>query len=307
MRYDLRRKTATALVRRSFDTRWHEEDALDEYERRLDSCRDRWEHPLVLPIVLLQVQLYRTEEQVFANNGEVLSLEAHVDAVTGTTGQANAEAYRRRMLNKMTRPPGPLKRLSTLKGKVGEKINGGGRNQSTAEYSQVDDTMSLDPDNVPPQTIHLMKEAHDVLKGAIKLLDTLRWMERALKLIMQAGDDIDARLKEMRREAAGDGDVDELDDEEYDTMTLHWHEMRQYVDCIWRLCTSLETDRRMSELRCRAQIDIVSSRKPLSVSVRSLFSVLTPHSRDRSTRKWPRKTIISTHAWPSPRQGTAHP
>lgn len=75
MRYDLRRRTATALVRRSFDTRWHEEDALDEYERRLDSCRERWEHPLVLPIVLLQVQLYRTEEEVFANNGEVLSLE----------------------------------------------------------------------------------------------------------------------------------------------------------------------------------------------------------------------------------------
>ena len=155
------------------------------------------------------------------------------------------------------RPPGPLKRLSTLKGKVGEKINGG-RNQSATEYSEVE-SMSLDPDNVPPQTIHLMKEAHDVLKGAIKLLDTLRWMERALKLIMQAGDDIDTRLKEIRREAAGDGDAEELDDDEYDAMSLYWHEMRQYVDCIWRLCTSLETDRRMSELRCRAQIDIVSS------------------------------------------------
>ena len=207
----------------------------------------------------------------------------------------------------MTRPPGPLKRLSTLKGKVGEKINGGGRNQSTAEYSQVDDTMSLDPDNVPPQTIHLMKEAHDVLKGAIKLPDTLRWMERALKLIMQAGDEIDSRLRDMRHAAAGaGGDKGELEDEEFDTMALHWHEMRQYVDCVWRLCTSLETDRRMSELRCRAQIDIVSSRKSLAVSAR-IFLVLTLSFRGRSTRKWPRKTIISTHAWPSPRQGTAHP
>lgn len=259
MRYDLRRKTTTALIRRSFDARWHEEDALDEYERRLDSSRDRWSHPLVLPIILLQVQLYRTEEAVVANNGEVLMLEAHVDAVTGTTGQANAEAYRRRMLKTRSRPPGPLKRLSTLKVKVGDKINGG--NVRSHEASEVDDDISIDPDDVPPQTIHLMKEAHDVLKGAIKLLDTLRWMERALKLIIQAGDELDARLKEMRRQQAagkgGESEQEEHEDEE-DEMELHWYEMRQYLDCIWRLCTSLETDRRMSELRCRAQIDIVS-------------------------------------------------
>lgn len=263
MRYDLRRKTTTALIRRSFDTRWHEEDALDEYERRLDSCRDRWSHPLVLPIVLLQVQLYRTEEAVVANNGEVLMLEAHVDAVTGTTGQANAEAYRRRMLKNAARPPGPLKRLSTLKEKVGDKINGG--HSRSHDHAGAHDRVPLDPDDVPPQTIHLMKEAHDVLKGAIKLLDTLRWMERALKLIIQAGDELDARVKERRRhqEAARGGDVDpeedDEDEEEEDDLTVHWHEMRQYLDCIWRLCTSLETDRRMSELRCRAQIDIVSS------------------------------------------------
>ncbi len=153
MKYEMRRKTTTALIRRSFDTRWHEDDALNEYERRLDSCRDRWSHPLVLPIVLLQVQLYRTEEAVVANNGEVLMLEAHVDAVTGTTGQANADAYRRRMMRMRaaTRPHGPLKRLSTLRVKVGDKLNGGNRSQETA----IHDDVSLDPDDVPPQTIHL--------------------------------------------------------------------------------------------------------------------------------------------------------
>ncbi|RYP38601.1 hypothetical protein DL767_002537 [Monosporascus sp. MG133] len=235
MRYDVRHRTTTALIRRSLDTRVHEEHALDEYERRLDSCRERWAHPLVLPIVLVQVQLYRTEEAVVANNDEVLMLELHVDAVTGTTGQANAEAYRRRMMKNASRPPGPLKRLSTLKG----RINGGGNVQSHIPPLQ---DAPLDPDSVPPQTIHLMKEAHDVLKGTIKLLDTLRWTERAVKLITQAGDELNNRVKEMRRYAVARGEI--RDEDEEDELSVHWYEMRQYLDCIWRLCTSLETDRR---------------------------------------------------------------
>ncbi|RYP89166.1 hypothetical protein DL770_004538 [Monosporascus sp. CRB-9-2] len=234
MRYDVRHRTAIALIRRSLDTRVHEEDALDEYERRLDSCRERWAHPLVLPIVLVQVQLYRTEEAVVANNDEVLMLELHVDAVTGTTGQANAEAYRRRMMKNTPRPLGPLKRLSTLK----DKINGGGNVQS--QTAPIQDA-PLDPDRVPPQTIHLMKEAHDVLKGTIKLLDTLRWTERAVKLIVQAGDELNNRVKEMRQHAVARGEIQDEDEE--DELSVHWHEMRQYLDCIWRLCTSLETDR----------------------------------------------------------------
>ncbi|RYP11392.1 hypothetical protein DL764_000046 [Monosporascus ibericus] len=251
MRYDVRRRTTTALIRRSLDTRVHEEDALDEYEGRLDSCRERWAHPLVLPIVLVQVQLYRTEEAVVANNDEVLMLELHVDAVTGTTGQANAEAYRRRMIKNASRPLGPLKRLSSLK----DKINGGGNVRSHTPPIQDE---PLDSDSVPPQTIHLMKEAHDVLKGTIKLLDTLRWTERAVKLIMQAGDELNDRVKEMRRHAVVRGEIQDEDEE--DELSVHWYEMRQYLDCIWRLCTSLETDRRMSELRCRAQIDIIYSK-----------------------------------------------
>ncbi|RYP19663.1 hypothetical protein DL765_003256 [Monosporascus sp. GIB2] len=253
MRYDVRRRTTTALIRRSLDTRGHAEDPLDEYERRLDSCRERWAHPLVLPIILVQVQLYRTEEAVVANNDEVLMLEDHVDAVTGTTGQANAEAYKRRMIKNASRPLRPLKRLSSLK----DKINGGGNAQS--HTSSIQDE-PLDPDSVPPQTIHLMKEAHDVLKGTIKLLDTLRWTERAVKLIMQAGDELNNRVKEMRRRAVARGEIQDEEEDEEDELSVHWYEMRQYLDCIWRLCTSLETDRRMSELRCRAQIDIIYSK-----------------------------------------------
>ncbi|KXJ86784.1 hypothetical protein Micbo1qcDRAFT_168278 [Microdochium bolleyi] len=206
--------------------------------------------------------------------------------------------------------PGPLRRLSTFKTLVGDKI--GRRNNSNSQrhqpgplntgnssgrhsveetgYSAMHNSTSarfevpLSSDYVPPQTIHLMKEAHEVLKGAIQLLDTLRWMERAVKLIIQVGDELDQRLKEIRAEEAAakgkpknhasgdeaahggvpddsdsDGSDSEAGDDEED-LIRHWHEMRQYLDCTWRLCTSLETDRRMSELRCRAQIDIIYSK-----------------------------------------------
>lgn len=265
MAYKLKTRTGTALIRRSFDTRWHADDALDEYERRLDSCRARWSHPLVLPVVLLQVQLFRTEEAVQANNSEVLELEAHVDAVTGTTGRANAEAWWRnhhQSHSNKHHPFKPIKRWSSgLKDMVEEKVRGGRRSHdvpsSAAPSPGPEANTYFDPDYVPPQTIHLMKEAHDVLKGAIQLLDTLRWMERALKLIIQAGDELDARVNELRAQAVERGQAKE---DEEDELTVHWHEIRQYLDCTWRLCTSLETDRRMSELRCRAQIDIIYSK-----------------------------------------------
>ncbi|KAJ8133238.1 hypothetical protein O1611_g384 [Lasiodiplodia mahajangana] len=260
MRYNLRAKSTNALIRRSFDTRWHDEDALDEYERRFDSCRARWAHPLVLPIVLLQVQLLRTEEAVIANNSEVLLLEERVDAVTGTTGQANAEAYKLNGAKKKLRPPHlrPLKRLSSLKEYVEEKVGYGTRDHSGPSVASPVASL-YDPEYVPPQTIYLMKEAHDVLKGSIQLLDTLRWMERAVKLLIQVGDDLDARVNDPKAKVPLKVEPKQSDEGSSDDLSFHWHEIRQYLDCIWRLCTSLETDRRMSELRCRAQIDIVYS------------------------------------------------
>ncbi|KAI1637487.1 hypothetical protein F4809DRAFT_604599 [Biscogniauxia mediterranea] len=267
MAYKIRTRTTTALIRRSFDTRWHDEDSLDEYERRLDSCRARWAHPLVLPVVLLQVQLLRTEEAVLANNGEVLNLEAHVDAVTGNTGQANARANRRNKAKYSENQQhhfAPLKRLSTLRDMVEEKVghgHGHGQDRQSQERPGPSPTPEYsDPDYVPPQTIHLMKEAHDVLKGAIQLLDTLRWMERAVKLLIQAGDELDARVKELRAQAVAKGEANSVEGDDQDELTFHWYEIRQYLDCTWRLCTALETDRRMSELRCRAQIDIIYSK-----------------------------------------------
>ncbi|ORY61443.1 uncharacterized protein BCR38DRAFT_440227 [Pseudomassariella vexata] len=251
MAYNLRDRTTTALIRRSVDTRWHDEEALDEYENRLDACRARWAHPLVLPVVLLQVQLLRTEEEVVSNNDEVCALEAHVNNLIGNQGRQ----FRKRSSSRNgERPFGPLKRLSTFKNMV-EKV---GRRNS--DNSPTNNERELDDDYVPPQTIHLMKEAHDVLKEAIQLLDTLRWMERAVKLLIQAGDELEVRLKKMQQAEQGQDESKDQEDDHFDVLGYHWHEVRQYLDCTWRLCTSLETDRRMSELRCRAQIDIIYSK-----------------------------------------------
>ncbi|KAK6204100.1 hypothetical protein LQW54_008454 [Pestalotiopsis sp. IQ-011] len=253
MKYELRNRTTTALIRRSFDTRWHDEFSLDEYERRLDASRDRWAHPLVLPTVLLQVQLLRTEEAVVANNGEVLELEGRVDDLTGSPRRTAAEAARRMSSKSENQPLSPLKRLSTFREKVGRN------HEERREPESPPFAKELDDDYVPPQTIHLMKEAHDVLKGAIQLLDTLRWMERAVKLLIQAGDELDVRMSDMRQQNANKPGSAVQDDDDNE-LPYHWHEIRQYLDCTWRLCTSLETDRRMSELRCRAQIDIIYSK-----------------------------------------------
>lgn len=260
MAYNLRTKTTTALIRRSFNARWHDEDSLDEYERRLDSCRGRWAHPLILPIVLLQVQLLRTEEAVIANNSEVLVLEGRVDSVTGTTGQANAEAFNRNRSKNQSRPYQlkPLKRLSSLKEYVEEKVGHGSREPNSS--SAPSPAASLyDPEYVPPQTIHLMKDAHEILKGSIQLLDTLRWMERAVKMLIQIGDDLEARHNDIRAEAAMKDGNSASDDNDASDWSSDWHEIRQYLDCIWRLCTSLDTDRNMSQLRIKAQIAVIFS------------------------------------------------
>lgn len=239
MRYDLRTRTTTALIRRSFDTRWHDEDALDEYERRLDASRDRWAHPLVLPTVLLQVQLLRMEEAVLANNGEVLELENLVDTLANGHRRAGAKAQFRRTHS--TR----------------------GKNMSLGRLRRLHDKFAKPRhpdliDNDMPHIMDLMKEAHNVLKSSIQLLETLQWMERAVKLLIQAGNKLDRRLTEIKKEKSQNVSAGTNDENLEDELSYFWSEIQQYLDHIGRLCSSLQTDRRMSELKCRLQIDVVS-------------------------------------------------
>ncbi|KAI1287754.1 hypothetical protein F5Y03DRAFT_389298 [Xylaria venustula] len=238
MTYTLGTKTTTALVRHSFDAKRKCEDAVSEYERRLDSCRARWAHPLVLPVVLIQVQLLRTEDAVKANDEEVHLLEKGVRAVTGTTEKAKDETN---------------ERYGTRDAKV----------------LSIDSTTSrlYESDYVAPKSMYLMNAVHDALKSSVQLLHTLIWIERVIKLLMQVGDELDARVKDIKTETS----AERSQGDDLYNLSFHWCEIRQYLDSIWQLCTSLETDRGMSELRCRAQKEII-------------FSILAQEDKDLDTR-----------------------
>lgn len=233
MTYNITTRLTTVLIRQSYDPYHHEVDDVDEYAKRMEACRSHWSHPLVTPVVLLQVQFARAEKALAENNVEVNVLEQEVGSMAGF------EAYERR--DRLTR------RSSMSRGGIPALA-------------------------VPAKkTTPLMKAAHDVLKRAIQLLDTIKWMERAVKILMDAGDalgeiifDPDDNLLSPNpnivvpltaRSRAYSG----LSRERIrvDPMASHWHEIRQYLEGLLQLCKSLGTDRHMLELRCKAQIDIV--------------------------------------------------
>lgn len=251
MTYNVKERTATILVRQSWEPRRHSLDDLDEYDHRLESCRTHWAHPLITPVVLLQVQFMRCEEAVIENNSNVANLEYDVSNIAGFEQQ--------------DLPGGRRLSRTFSNGKDGARIAWG-----------------------PMTMTKLMKRAHEVLKDTIKLLDTIRWMERAVKVLILAGDELTERMGSSVQPFGQDlsmlspifidtergpapvspvlppKNLPKLrlpdEDSDGDSLGLHWHEIRQYLDGLLRLCMGLETDRRMSEARCRAQIDMIYSK-----------------------------------------------
>ncbi|RKL18370.1 hypothetical protein BFJ68_g4072 [Fusarium oxysporum] len=268
MTYDVRERSATILVRQSWEPRRHNLDDLDEYDHRLESCRNHWAHPLIMPVVLLQVQFMRCEEAVIENNSNVAHLEYDVSNIAGFDATETGRRLSRTFSN----------------GKDGERIAWG-----------------------PSTMTKLMKRAHEVLKDTIKLLDTIRWMERAIKVLILAGDELNERMGNYSNfgndlsmlsptvidPLGGPPAVspvlpprdlprlrfpDEVTDG--DSLGPHWHEIRQYLDGLLRLCMGLETDRRMSEARCRAQIDMMAQEDNILNARMAVAS-----SRDSSSMK----------------------
>lgn len=251
MTYHVHSRSATILIRQSWEPRRHRLDDLDEYDHRLESCRDHWAHPLIMTVILLQVQFMRCEEAVAENTMDVVALEEEVSSNLAPSQPSDSG-------NRACR-----KRLT------------GGKSETDNQWG-------------PMNMTNLMKKAHEVLRGTIKLLDTIRWMERAVKLLMLAGDELAERLEgsmapplsrdlnlggnqfgSFEREpspmpfltvpgqsAPSKPQTDALP--MADELGMHWHEIRQYLEGLLRLSMSLETERRMAEARCRAQIDIVS-------------------------------------------------
>ena len=180
----------------------------------------------------------------------------------------------------------------------------------------------------PMNMTNLMVRAHEVLRGTIKLLDNIRWMERAVKLLILSGDELSERLDgtlptfptrppdlnlggdqfgsferepspmpflQVPGESAARGRRSRRSRSLSPTMTdelgVHWHEIRQYLEGLLRLSLSLETERRMAEARCRAQIDIVSFLSLPLFLFRETEWPETDFSVIRSTVEWPRRTM----------------
>lgn len=297
MTYNVNTRSTVALIRQSYHPRRHRQESLDEYDHRMEACRNLWAHPFVTPVVLLQVHFLRTEETVALNNHNVSNLEQRVSNVAGFEAtSANERKQKRR---------GPKDDAES----EDEKIYAG----------------------IGPMTMtFLMKRAHEVLKESIELMDAIRWTERAVKVLILAGDELAERTptddvggrqsppppedpdmqsppprtpniyadmpvpRKVPRLSVSGATRDTCD-----PLSTHWHDIRQYLEGLLRICMSLETERRMSEARCRAQIDIVSPSTP-PVVIRLL-------TLRRSTAKWPKKTTSSTRAWPSPPPATAPP
>ncbi|TEA21336.1 hypothetical protein C8034_v007790 [Colletotrichum sidae] len=289
MTYDVRNRTATTLVRQSYLPRQHNLENLDEYDQRMEACRGHWAHPFVTPVVLLQVQFMRTEEAVMVNIDHVRSLEWEVSSIAGFEAFEMERERRSKLIRRLT-------------------FN------ANAKQPIVAGPMSM---------ANLMKRAHDVLKESIKLLDTVRWMERVVKLMLQAGDELSQRMStgelnvRLNEYYASRGDQDQDQDQQdqqgqfnepptgppsrssastrrrslppapdplADPLGNHWHEIRQYLEGLQRMCMGLETDRRMSEARCRAQIDIIYSKMAQEDNVLNARMAVAS-SRDSSSMK----------------------
>ncbi|KAK2053965.1 hypothetical protein LY76DRAFT_523509 [Colletotrichum caudatum] len=289
--YDVRSRTSSVLIRQSYHPRQHSLENLDEYDQRLEACRAHWAHPFITPVVLLQVQFMRTEEAVMENINHVKALEWEVSNIAGFEAFEMERERRSKLMRRLTF---------------------GAQNDKAPQVTG------------PMGMANLMKSAHDVLKESIKLLDTVRWMERVVRLMLQAGDELAERMStgelKMRIDNfhVGNTDADQRDQQEQqalpdepptgppsrssastrrrslppgpvpdplaDPLGNHWHEIRQYLEGLQRMCMGLETDRRMSEARCRAQIDIIYSKMAQEDNVLNARMAVAS-SRDSSSMK----------------------
>jgi hypothetical protein len=271
--YSIPDRTTTVLIRESYDPNIHDVDELDQYRQRMQACKSHWAHPLATPLVMLQVQFARTERAVAENTNDVTVLEHDVRNMAGFGAFETGAGGRRRSS------------FSTV-----------GTGNATS---------------VPKRPTELMKHAHDALKQSIKLLDTIRWMERSVSLLIEAGDALDqvrydndcasstaplsspplpSPLSARGRVGSGLARARILED----ALSANWHEIKQYLESLTQLCKSLRTDRQMLELKCKSQIDIVS----LLLVNACVWSWSGTNLEQRSTPRWPKKTASSRPVWP---------
>ncbi|CAI4216290.1 unnamed protein product [Parascedosporium putredinis] len=293
MTYNVNTRCSTILVRQSYHPRRSPAESLDEYDRRMEACKAHWAHPFVTPVVLLQVHFLRTEEAVGLNNQNVTDLETKVSNIAGFEATAATE------------------KNTSRKRRWGKSSKNQASHQADEDEDDDDNQQNM---GVMSMT-NLMKSAHGVLKECIELLDAIRWTERAVKVLIMAGDELEERQSSSHtfrpgslapRSAHPNEDQDQpprspnfAEDMRADAVPslflpnitfpqgplgVHWHEIRQYLEGLLRICMSLETERRMSEARCRAQIDIIYSKMAQEDNVLNARMAVAS-SRDSSSMK----------------------
>ncbi|PSR81664.1 hypothetical protein BD289DRAFT_355106, partial [Coniella lustricola] len=242
MTYSIADRTTTVLIRQSFTPAPAPGLDQHEYDSRMQACKSHWAHPLVIPVMLLQVQFAMTERAVAETKREVIAVERDVSNMAGF--DAIDEQARLRELEQQ-------------------------RQASAA--------------NNPPKSTELMKNAHEVLKKSIRLLNTLEWFERTIQILLAAGDELDdvrqnsdnnyypghnvTHSTATAASASASASVSSPPPNSFlrarivdDPLAGHWHEIRQYLEGLLQLCQSLKTDRDILEMRCKALVDIIYSK-----------------------------------------------
>ncbi|KUI59157.1 hypothetical protein VP1G_06395 [Cytospora mali] len=277
MTHSIPDRTTTILVRESFDPSIHCVEDLKQYDQRMQTCRSHWAHPLVIPVMLLQVQFAWTEQAVSENHSEVITVERDVSNMAGF--DAFDSMSRRRRLNSSGSGGGggpPLGRTGT-----GNGTTMGGHGRTFSSSSQAGQPQ------VYKKSTELMKNAHDVLKRSIRLMDTLNWMERAIKILIEAGDALDDVRQDTggpmpssssfptplsSRGRVGTGLLRARIVE--DPLTGHWHEIRQYLEGLLQLFAQIYSKMAQEDNNLNARMAVASSRDSSSMKALAVITAI---------------------------------
>ncbi|QDS73991.1 hypothetical protein FKW77_008616 [Venturia effusa] len=160
----------------------------DDWQQMLNICDAYWAHPLLMPIILMDIFSHSLENDIARNIAEVERLENTITAMPSL-----GMDYR------------PL-----------------------AEREDIG---------------LVLRELHDNLKYAIKLLDAARWTRRSAQLLLDTGNELHI---ELRKRNAGP--------------EKEWHQLKDFLEDMVELSSHLEPDPVMTQQRCQSQIDILQNK-----------------------------------------------
>lgn len=153
----------------------------------LDISYAYWAHPLLVPVLLLDMLMFRLEGEILANIASIQEIENTVSQLPSLGVDARPLAERENVTS-------------------------------------------------------LLTNLHNTLKSAIKLLDAAHWMQKAANLLLETGDELDAKLRQTSV-----------------YVQEEWVGIKDFLEDLVKVTAHLEPDPVMTQQRCQSQIDIVRS------------------------------------------------